>query len=111
MDDLAITMDILAEAFGFETKHEARYPAWSYDEKSELREVMKRVCKDIYGKELTLLAVHGGLECGVFKALNPNMEIVTMGPLMEDIHTPQERLDMDSFDRIYIFLKTFLENL
>lgn len=111
VDDLAITMDILAEAFGFETKHEARYPAWSYDEKSELREVMKRVCKDIYGKELTLLAVHGGLECGVFKALNPNMEIVTMGPLMEDIHTPQERLDMDSFDRTYIFLKIFLENL
>lgn len=79
------------------------YPAWSYDEKSELREVMKRVCKDIYGKELTLLAVHGGLECGVFKALNPNMEIVTMGPLMEDIHTPQERLDMDSFIELTSF--------
>lgn len=111
VDDLAVTMDILGEVFAFDTVHEARYPAWSYDEKSELREVMKRVCKELYDQELELLAVHGGLECGVFKALVPDMEIVTMGPIMSDIHTPQERLDMESFDRTYMFLKTFLENL
>ena len=109
--DMADTMDILAEAFGFETEHKAFYPAWSYDEKSELREVMKKVCKDIYHQDLELMAVHGGLECGVFKALVPDMEIVTMGPIMFDIHTPMERLDLASFDRTFVFLTKFLEAL
>lgn len=109
--DLINVMDILGEAFHYTTKHEAYYPAWSYDEKSELREVMKKVCKDIYQEDLTLIAVHGGLECGVFKSLVPDMEIVTMGPIMYDIHTPQERLDLASFDRTFHFLKLFLEAL
>ena len=111
VDDLAEQMDVLADTFGFETAHEARYPAWSYDEHSELRDVMKTVCKRLYGQELELIAVHGGLECGVFKALVPEMEIVTMGPIMYDIHTPQERLNVESFDRTFVFLKEFLEAL
>ncbi len=111
IDDLVNVMDVLGESFHYTTKHEAYYPAWSYDEKSELREVMKKVCKDIYQEELSLIAVHGGLECGVFKSLVPEMEIVTMGPIMHDIHTPQERLDLASFDRTFYFLKMFLEAL
>ena len=111
VDDQANVVDVLGETFGFETSHEARYPAWSYDENSELREVLKRVCKRLYNQELELVAVHGGLECGVFKKLVPDMEIVTMGPIMFDIHTPQERLNLESFDRTYTFLKEFLEEL
>ena len=111
VDDLANVVDVLGETFGFEIRHEARYPAWSYDEHSELRDVLKRVCKRLYNQELELVAVHGGLECGVFKKLVPDMEIVTMGPVMFDIHTPQERLNLESFDRTYTFLKEFLEEL
>lgn len=66
---------------------------------------------EIYEKPLQLIAVHGGLECGVFKAMDEDMDIVTMGPIMEDIHTPKERMDMASFDRTYQLLIRFLARL
>lgn len=111
VDTMAYEMDTLAAAFGFDSIHEARYPAWSYHASSRMRETLQRVCLDIYGKELELMAVHGGLECGVFKAMDERMDIVTMGPKMQNIHTPDEALDMASFDATFNFLKKYLEEL
>lgn len=111
VDDLAQEVEILASAFGFDAKQEARYPAWNFTKDSKLRQTMEQVCQEVLGKELQKISVHGGLECGVFKALEPEMDIVTMGPKMEDIHTPQERLDLESFDRTYSFLRAFITKL
>ena len=111
VDTLAMEMDALAEVFGFHSEHEARYPAWSYRADSPMRECLKTVCHRVLGKELQLVAVHGGLECGVFKAMDEDMDIVTMGPKMQDIHTPQEALDLASFDATFTLLKAYLEEL
>lgn len=111
VDAIASEVEILADTFEFDAKQEARYPAWSYNNTSIMRDTLKNVCYRLYEKELELLAVHGGLECGIFKALDEDMDIVTMGPIMKDIHTPDEALDIASFDRTYTFLKTYLENL
>lgn len=111
IDTLAMEMDCLAETFGFVSEHSARYPAWSYSVTSNMREILQRVCKEVLHKELNLVAVHGGLECGVFKAMDPKMDIVTMGPKMYDIHTPKEALDLASFDATFQFLKAYLEAL
>ena len=111
VDDLASVCELLSNAYGYEYSDEGRYPAWAYDEVSELREVMKRVCKEKMGRDLKLIAVHGGLECGVFKALDPEMEIATMGPIMFDIHTPNERLNLQSFDDTFTFLVEILAAL
>lgn len=111
VDQIADELDIVGSLLGYSSKHEARYPAWSYDEQSALRTTMQNVCQSMYHKELELVAVHGGLECGVFKALQPALEIVTMCAIMHDIHTPQERLCLDSFDRTYTFLISILKEL
>lgn len=111
IDEYALQIDTLAELFDFTTRHEARYPAWSYDANSNMRETMKDVCKAITGKELGIMATHGGLECGVFKALKPEMDIVTLGPVMKDIHTPKEALLLSSFDDTYAFLTAFIQRL
>lgn len=111
IDMIAEEVEILAEAFEYECEREARYPAWSYTKDSIMRETLQKVCQKIYEKDLKLIAVHGGLECGVFKALDESMDIVTMGPITHDIHTPQEALDLKSFDRTFAFLKTYLEAL
>ena len=102
---------VLAKAFGFVSKLEARYPAWSFVKDSELRNIMQSVCQDVMHQELGLMAMHGGLECGVFKALIPDLDIVTLGPKMYDIHTPNEHLDLASFDRTFTFLVQFLKCL
>lgn len=111
VDTLAMEMEALAEVFGFSSEQEARYPAWSYRAESPMRECLQEVCQKVLNKELQLVAVHGGLECGVFKAMDEVMDIVTMGPKMKDIHTPQEALDLASFDATFQLLKAYLEAL
>lgn len=111
IDEFALQIDTLAELFGFTTIHSSRYPAWSYDAKSAMRDTMKEVCQKMTGKKLGIMATHGGLECGVFKAMEPDMDIVTLGPVMKDIHTPQEALLLSSFDETFVFLKAFLAAL
>lgn len=111
IDEYALQIDTLAELFDFTTRHEARYPAWSFDVESKMRDTMKQVCKALTGKELGIMATHGGLECGVFKALKPEMDIVTLGPVMKDIHTPDEALNIASFDETYAFLTAFIQRL
>lgn len=100
-----------AELFGFEAAFSARYPGWAFEKTSALREQLKTVFKDMYGKELKLEAVHGGCECGIFRAIYDDMDIVTVGPITNDIHTPQEAMDLASFDRTYDLLTAFLEAL
>ncbi len=85
--------------------------AWGYEEHSALREVMRETVRQCTGKELVEKAVHGGLECGVAKEKWPDMDIVTMGPLAEAVHSPDERLDLESFDRCYGILCALLANL
>lgn len=111
VDTFAMEIDTLADVYGFESVHEARYPSWSYRSESNMRDTLKKVCKNVLGKELRMMAVHGGLECGVFKAMNENIDIVTMGPKMQDIHTPDEALDLASFDATFTLLKSYLEEL
>ena len=56
-------------------------------------------------------AVHGGLECGVAKSKWPDMDIITMGPTAEGVHSPDERLDLESFDSCYNVLRDLLAHL
>lgn len=111
IDEIAEEVELLGAIYAFSTHREARYPAWSYDAQSNMRETLQEVFMEIYEKPLQLIAVHGGLECGVFKAMDEDMDIVTMGPIMEDIHTPKERMNMASFDRTYQLLIRFLARL
>lgn len=111
LDKLELELEILAKLFHISCKTGSRYPAWGYEENSYMREVMKKAVKASMGKDLELLAVHGGLECGVFKSKWPDMDMVTLGPVGKDVHSPDERLDLQSFDDCYELLKEFLQML
>ena len=111
IDTICEEIELLADAFGFTHVRAARYPAWNYDAKSAMRETLQKVFRETHGGELELIAEHGGLECGVFKAIDADMDIVTMGPITLDIHTPQERLELASFDRTFELLCAFIKEL
>lgn len=80
------------------------YPGWVYDENSTMRKYLKQVVKEVTGKKLVVQATHGGIECGVFKGLQPKMDPVNFGPIAWDCHTTRERLDLVSFERTYQIL-------
>ena len=102
-DDLLNQINVLGDLLGFEYHVEGRYPGWSYSEVSPMRDIFKKVCED-HGKELEISATHGGCECGVFKGLNPKIDIISFGPIARNVHTPDEELDLASFDRSYELL-------
>ena len=102
-DDLLNQIKVLSDLLGFEYKVEGKYPGWSYSEVSRMRDVFRKVCED-NGKELEISAAHGGCECGVFKGLDPEIDIISFGPITRFIHTPDEELDLESFDRSYKLL-------
>ena len=96
------------QLFGMTVEKNTNIKAWSFEANSPMRELYRKILKD-RNLELEEKAVHGGLETGVFKGLNPKMDIITMGAISEGAHTPDEKLDLASFDRTYTILCDFLK--
>lgn len=111
VEELKEEITLLGELYGAKAAFSGWYPGWKYEAKSEIREIMKRVYFDIYGKPLNCLIGHGGNECGVFKRMFPDMDIVTSGAIYGCIHTPDEFLDLASFDRAWILLTKLIAAL
>ncbi len=87
------------------------YPAWEYKKESALRDTMIRVYTEMYGKEPKVLAIHAGLECGLFSEKLPGLDCISIGPDMHDIHTSRERLEIASTERTWNFLLEVLKAL
>ncbi|MCL2396863.1 MAG: aminoacyl-histidine dipeptidase [Defluviitaleaceae bacterium] len=97
-----------AEAFGATAVPSDGYPGWAYSPNSELRDIFTTVYKAKYGKDAEILAIHAGLECGVFADKLPGLDMISFGPNMHDVHTPDERLSISSTANCYEFLKDVL---
>ena len=101
----------IAECHGAAVSVRGEYPAWEYRRDSHLRDVMCKVYGDMYGKDATVVTIHAGLECGIFSDKMDGLDCVSIGPDNHDIHTPDERLSLSSFNRVYEYLINVLKNL
>ena len=101
----------IAEGHGATVGVRGEYPAWEYRKDSHLRDVMCRVYNEMYGKEATVVTIHAGLECGIFSDKMDGLDCVSIGPDNRDIHTPDERLSLPSFNRVYEYLINVLKNI
>ncbi len=90
---------------------EADYPSWEYKENSPLRNTMVSVYHKMFGNEPRIESIHAGLECGLFAARIPELDMVSMGPDLEGVHTPQERMSVASAKRCWEYLVTLLGEL
>ncbi len=97
-----------AKQFGARCRISSRYPGFNYKKESNLRKIMEKVVEEKYGVKLELKAGHGGTECGIFSGLYEDFDIIGLGPQSLDIHTPDERLNLESFDRAYDLLKQII---
>ncbi len=86
------------------------FPGWNYEEHSLLREKLKTLLES-KGIEMKTDASHGGMETGILKGLLPNLDIITYGPIAFGCHTPEEKLDLESFKRSYNNICELLETL
>lgn len=110
-EDITTQIELICKAYGVEYAHSSEYPGWAYEEKSIIRDLCKDVYEELYEKSPQIVAIHAGLECGLLKEKMPNLDIVAIGPDMEDIHTPEEKLDIESFNRMYEYIVKVLEKM
>lgn len=94
----------MTEFLGGEYTTHGDYPAWEYRADSKLREVMVEVYKEKYGKEPLVQAIHAGLECGILLQKCPQLDAISLGPNIRDIHTTRERLSILSVARVWEYL-------
>lgn len=87
------------------------YPAWEYRVKSELRETMIRTFEEVYKKAPEVTAVHAGLECGILAGKMMDIDMISFGPTLLNVHTPKESMDVASVQRSWEYLLKVLENL
>jgi dipeptidase D len=86
----------------------SEYPAWPYKPESELRPIMVDVYKKMYGEEPEIFSSHGGLEGGILMGKKPDLDIVCLGPNLRGVHTPDERMDIESVQRTWDYVKAIL---
>ena len=98
----------ILEFAGAEIEVTGDYPGWDYNTNSKLREVMCKKWKEMFGHHAEVKTIHAGLECGILLNKMPELDIVSMGPDIHDIHTPKEKLSISSTFRNYEFLKSVI---
>lgn len=104
-------LQYLTEFLGGDYTVEGEYPAWEYRKDSPLRELMKGCYERMFGKEPVVKAIHAGLECGIFYEKIEDLDCVSFGPDIFDIHTVKERLSISSARRMWEYLLNVLENI
>lgn len=87
------------------------YSGWKYRDNSELRNLLEKIYKEMFDKELIINVVHAGLECGIFVGKRSTLDCVSIGPNIYGAHTPEERVEIESVNRTYNYLVKILEEL
>ena len=104
-------LDAITKLVGGYTVVSGEYPGWAYKEDSYLREHMKKVYAEMFDKDLNIVAIHAGLECGIFAGKLDGLDCVSFGPNLYDIHTTEERMEVASVQRTWKFILKVLETM
>lgn len=107
-ENLCRNMTVIAERAGAAAQVRNAYPGWAYRKDSPLRDKMAAVYLDLYGKEPTVQAIHAGLECGILAGKIADLDCVSVGPDLSDVHTAQEKMDIASVGRVWEYLLAVL---
>lgn len=109
--ELIATLQSLAYLADIEVSVSGDYPGWVYRKESPLREKMIAVYEEMFDRKPETMAIHAGLECGLLACKIENLDCVSIGPDMKNIHTTEEELSISSTERVYRFVLKLLEEM
>lgn len=104
-------LEVIFEALNAKCENSGYYPAWEFNENSQLREIYCSVYEELCGYKPKVEAIHAGLECGVFSSAIEGMDAISIGPQMYDVHTTKERLSVSSTNCFFEVLTGILKRL
>jgi len=102
--DISEVVKTVLEMGGATAEIGGGYPAWPPNTDSKILEIGKELYKEVYGKDAVIEAIHAGLECGIVGDKYPGMDMISFGPNLEEVHTPNERVEISSTEKCYDLL-------
>jgi len=110
-EEINARIKTICDLTGAEMKLVSDYPEWPYKVESKIRDLMGAKWHSMYGTDIKVDAIHAGLECGLLKEKVGDIDMISLGPNLYDVHTPQERMSIGSVERVYGFLVEVLKEI
>lgn len=110
-ENMINTFSAVFELAGAEVKTGAAYPGWKMNPKSELLKVAVEQYRALFGKEPAVKGIHAGLECGLFSEKYPGMDMISVGPTLRGVHSPDEKLLIPTVQMVWDHLLAILKNI
>lgn len=107
-EELSRRVRYIFEAFGGKCRFEGGYSGWVPKPEDPLIGLINDIYKKRFGRDMNVLATHGGLECALLGAKYPNWQMVSIGPTVRYPHSPDERTYIPSTQMVWDFLKDIL---
>ena len=111
LDNMCATIVATFQLAGAEAHSSDGYPAWKMRAESKLRDTVVETYKELFGKEPIVRGIHAGLECGLFSERYPNIDMISFGPTLRDVHTPDERLYIPTVQMVWDHLLLVLKRI
>ena len=109
LDEACFAVRAVFEMGGSAAHTSDGYPGWKPDLGSAILKTAKATYKALYGKEPEVKAIHAGLECGIIGERYPGMDMVSFGPTLEGVHSPDEKIHLDTVPKFWDFLLGILK--
>lgn len=111
LENQSNTIKAVFELAGAMVEQTDGYPAWKMNPNSKLTSIAVESYKKLFGKEPVVRGIHAGLECGLFSERYPNLDMVSFGPTLRGVHTPDERLHIPTVEMVWNHLLDILDNI
>lgn len=109
LEEFKDRLGALADLLGADTSIDSGYPAWTFREASRIRPVTADAFEEVFGVRPEITTIHAGLECGLLGGKKPELDCISFGPNMKDVHSFHERLEIASAQKIWKVLKIILK--
>lgn len=103
-DELAQRVQSVFQLAGTDAVQQGAYSGWPPNPDSPILKLMESEYESLFGEEAAVEAIHAGLETSVIGAKYPEMDMVSVGPTLQSVHSPDERLEVSSVDKLYQLL-------
>jgi dipeptidase D len=100
-NDMAGQVEAHFQLAGAEVSHSDGYPGWAPNMESKIMKLSSEAYEELFGVKPAVKAIHAGLECGLFLAKYPNLDMVSFGPTMTGVHSPDEKLLIPTVDKFW----------
>ena len=111
LEEIVLTVASILELGGAGAETSDGYPGWKPNLDSTILKIAKTSYKSLYGKDPAVKAIHAGLECGIIGEKFPGMDMVSFGPTMEGVHSPDEKIHIDTVEKFWKFVLAILKNV